>query len=156
MNPFLWIGIGILLSFAELFHPAMILFPIGLSAIVTGIFGLLIETFTKIPYEHMVTTQIITFFIVSAINIFLLRKISKEWISTKTPKSSQPENAILGKEVYAKEDAKAKTLIEVISPSPILGLTEWHAKVLDDVKAGDKLIVVSHEGGVLVCKKALS
>ncbi|GAB6077408.1 NfeD family protein [Hydrogenobaculum acidophilum] len=156
MSPLIWISIGIILSIAELLHPAMILFPIGLSAIVTGIFGLLLEYFTKIPYENMLITQLITFFIVSVINIFLLRKISKEWISVKTPKSSQPENAILGKEVYAKEDAKAKTMIEVVSPSPILGVTEWHAKVLDDVKNGDKLIVVGHEGGILVCKKASS
>ena len=156
MSPLIWIGIGILLSLAELFHPAMIFFPIGLSAIATGVFGLLIEYFTKIPYENMLITQIIAFFIVSAVNIVLLRKISKEWISVKTPKASQPENAILGKEVYAKEDAKANTLIWVSSPSPILGVSEWHAKVLDDVKSGDKLVVVGHEGGVLVCKKASS
>jgi Membrane protein implicated in regulation of membrane protease activity len=154
MSPFLWILLGIVLSLLELAHPVMIFFPIGLSAIATGVFGLLIEYFTKIPYEKMLITQLITFFVVSAINIYLLRKISKEWISVKTPKSSQPENAILGKEVYAKEDAKAKTMIKVESPSPILGVNLWHAKVLDDVKAGDKLVVVGHEGGILVCKKA--
>lgn len=156
MSPIVWISIGIIISIAELFHPAMIFFPIGLSAIVTGVFGLLVEYFTKIPYENMLITQLITFFMVSVINILLLRRISKEWISVKTPKSSQPENAILGKEVYAKEDAKAKTMIEVVSPAPILGVTEWHAKVLEDVKKGDKLIVVGHEGGILVCKKASS
>jgi len=154
MSPALWIAIGIALCFFELFHPAMIFFPIGLSAIVTGLFGLLVEYFTKTPYEELLASQIITFFIVSAINIFLLRKISKQWISFKTPKASQPEDAILGKEVYAKQDAKAKTTIEVESPSPILGVNLWHAEVLEDVKASDKLIVVGHKGGILVCKKA--
>lgn len=155
MNFALWIIIGFILCIAEIFHPAMILFPIGLSAIITGIFGLLVENITHISYETMISTQIITFIITSGLNIFILRKISKQWISTKTPKLSQPENAIIGKEVYAKEDALANTMIEVRAPSPILGIDSWHAKVLEDVKANDKLIVVGHEGGILVCKKAI-
>ncbi len=154
MSFWLWIGIGIVLCIAEIFHPAMILFPIGLSAIITGIFGLLVENILKIPYETLISLQISTFLITSVFNIFILRKLYKEWISIKAPKLSEPENAILGKEVYAKEDAVANSMIEVIAPSPILGVNLWHAKVLEDVKANDKLIVIGHEGGILLCKKA--
>ncbi len=155
MSPFLWIILGIILCIAEVFHPAMILFPIGLSAIATGVFGLLIEIFTHTPFDQMIIAQTITFFIVSALNIFILRKISRQWSISKSSKLSQPEDAILGKEVYAKEDAKAHAMIEVEAPSPILGVSLWHAEVLEDVKEGDKLRVVGHKGGVLLCKREL-
>jgi len=149
-----WIILGIILCIAEIFHPAMILFPIGLSATATGVFGFLLEKITHAPYENLLGIQIFIFLIASVLNILILRKTAKQWISKKAPKSSQPEDAILYKEVYAKEDAKAHSMIEVFAPSPILGVNLWHAKVLDDVKANDKLTVVGHEGGILVCKKA--
>jgi len=68
----LWIILGLILIFIEIFTHKFIFFSIGLSAIITGMFNILgIEKFIIL---------LIVFLLLTVFNIFFLRKIVSKYL----------------------------------------------------------------------------
>ncbi len=139
MSPWMiWIIAGIICLIIEIFTPGFFFMSIGFSAIITGLFSLVI---------YNIYLQLAIFALSSFLVFVNMRKISKKFFKTK----GQPTNiyALIGKKGYVTKD------ITKISKGYVKINGEiWSAVSWDDseIITGTEVIVKKIEGNKLFVK----
>ena len=134
----IWLVAGIICVIIEIFTPGFFFMSIGVSAIITGLFALVISN---------IYIQLVIFIIVSSLIFINIKKLSKRFFKVK----GEPTNifALLGKNaVVTQEISKAsKGYVKI-------GGEIWSAISIDEktIEVGKTVIVKKIEGNKVIVK----
>lgn len=144
MQPaFIWFFIGLILLFAELIAPGLVIMFFGIAAwVVAGI--CLIKPIS-------VNTQLIIFILLTPVILFALRSRFKALFSGHTSAVQNPNKDIddfVGKRAIVKE-----TIFPHKSGKVELNGTLWNADASEEIASGESVHIVSRENLLLKVKK---
>ena len=135
----IWVTVGIICLIIEIFTPGFLFMSIGISAIITGLFSIIIAP---------IYWQVIIFILISFLLFINLRKISKKLIS----KDSKPTNvnALIGKTgfVTVQIPAEGRGYVKI-------GGEEWSAVSENNglILEKNKVKIIAIEGNKVVVKE---
>jgi membrane protein implicated in regulation of membrane protease activity len=135
-----WFIIGLGLFLLELVIPGFFIFFFGLGAWVTALVCLI--------SEPGINLQIVIFAITSVLTLIGLRRIiQKKFFYSKGDKSGEVEDEFTGKEALAVSDFGGQQTGKVEFKG-----TMWRAESSDEIKAGQRVLIIKKENFTLIVK----
>ena len=133
-----WIILGIIFVILEIITPTFFFLWFGISGFITAILGIFIT-------NKIITT---TFFIIlSFILVIFSRKIVKPWLKSSENRKFSLDELENATGIAISDIGKNKSGIVKIFGE------EWKAMSDEEIKSGDKIVVLKREGNTLVVKK---
>lgn len=143
-----WIAIGVLLVGAELLVGGFVVIWLGLSAVLVGLFSLVIPFSTG--------AQLLFWTLFSALMLVVWFKVLRKRISPTKSLLGQSGSGIIGEVGLAVNDIRPFERGKVRFQWPIAGSEVWECLTEDEITAGDRVKIVSVEGNFFKVVKVAS
>ena len=140
----IWAFFGIILLFAELLIPGLVIAFFGFGALLTSLT-------TYLNITPSLSLQLFTFICTSVLSLLLFRKYIKKMLYKKIEEKEKTNN-------YSIEIGKIVPVIELIDPNEIGGKvkyqgTPWSAKSSEKIGPGESVKIIGFKNLTLIVEK---